>query len=120
MAEQAAHLVDRVLPNVPVRQWVLTLPWEIRHLAAAVPEVLSAMSRIFVQCIFKPLQRDSGLAQAQCGAVTNIGIVAPLELEPHSRRLVDRSRYPIAVWHPQLGHRVEDLAGDSRLHPLPR
>ncbi len=25
MAEQAAHLVDRVLSNVPVRQWVLTL-----------------------------------------------------------------------------------------------
>lgn len=26
MNEQAAHLVDRVLPHVPYRQWVLTLP----------------------------------------------------------------------------------------------
>ena len=26
MADTAAHLVDRVLPRVPVRQWVLTLP----------------------------------------------------------------------------------------------
>ena len=25
MAETAAHLVDHVLPHVPVRQWVLTL-----------------------------------------------------------------------------------------------
>jgi ribosomal protein S27E len=26
MAQTAAHLVDRVLPDVPYRQWVLTLP----------------------------------------------------------------------------------------------
>ena len=27
MADTAAHLVDRVFPEVPVRQWVLTLPY---------------------------------------------------------------------------------------------
>lgn len=27
MAETAAHLVDAVLPEVPIRQWVLTLPF---------------------------------------------------------------------------------------------
>src|SRR5512145_2145904 len=27
MADTAAHLVDRVFPEAPVRQWVLTLPW---------------------------------------------------------------------------------------------
>jgi hypothetical protein len=27
MAERAAHLVDRVIPDVPVRQWVLSLPY---------------------------------------------------------------------------------------------
>jgi hypothetical protein len=26
MADTAAHLVDRVVPEVPVRQWVLSLP----------------------------------------------------------------------------------------------
>ena len=26
MTERAAHLVDAVLPRVPVRQWVLTVP----------------------------------------------------------------------------------------------
>ena len=30
MADTAAHLVDRVLPRVPVRQWVLTLPFCLR------------------------------------------------------------------------------------------
>ena len=27
MTELAAHLVDGVFPDVPVRQWVLSLPW---------------------------------------------------------------------------------------------
>src|SRR5207249_2633278 len=29
VAETAAHLVDRVFPHVPVRQWVLSLPFAI-------------------------------------------------------------------------------------------
>ncbi|TMA82461.1 MAG: hypothetical protein E6J72_02650 [Deltaproteobacteria bacterium] len=32
MAERAAHLVDRVIPTVPVRQWVLSLPHRLRYL----------------------------------------------------------------------------------------
>jgi hypothetical protein len=31
MADTAAHLVDRVLPRVPVRQWVLSLPYTLRY-----------------------------------------------------------------------------------------
>jgi hypothetical protein len=31
MADTAAHLVDRVLPEVPVRQWVLSLPFGLRY-----------------------------------------------------------------------------------------
>lgn len=34
MTERAAHLVDHVWPEVPVRQWVLTLPPRIRHVLA--------------------------------------------------------------------------------------
>ncbi|WP_438008806.1 transposase zinc-binding domain-containing protein [Sorangium sp. So ce321] len=34
MCNTAAHLVDRVLPAVPVRQWVISLPLKIRGLAA--------------------------------------------------------------------------------------
>jgi len=30
MAEQAAHLVEAVVPAVPVRQWVLTVPHRLR------------------------------------------------------------------------------------------
>jgi hypothetical protein len=31
MVDTAARLVDEVLPPVPVRQWVLSLPFEIRY-----------------------------------------------------------------------------------------
>lgn len=31
MSELAAQLVDRVIPDVPVRQWVLSLPWTLRY-----------------------------------------------------------------------------------------
>ena len=31
MVDTAARLTDEVLPHVPVRQWVLSLPFEIRY-----------------------------------------------------------------------------------------
>ncbi len=34
MAERAAHWMDAVLPHVPVRQWVLSLPFALRFKAA--------------------------------------------------------------------------------------
>jgi hypothetical protein len=36
MADLAAHLVDRVIPDVPVRQWVLSFPFELRFRLARV------------------------------------------------------------------------------------
>ena len=34
MTESVARLVDHVLPHVPVRQWVLSLPYRLRYLLA--------------------------------------------------------------------------------------
>ena len=34
MAEQAAHLVDQVLPHISLRQSMLTLPYRLRSLLA--------------------------------------------------------------------------------------
>lgn len=53
MANTAAHLVDRVLPAVPVRQWVLSLPFELRRLAAFRADVARALGRIFVDVAFE-------------------------------------------------------------------
>jgi hypothetical protein len=48
MVDLAAQLVDRVFPrDVPVRQWVLSVPWELRILVARDPKVLSHLLRVF-------------------------------------------------------------------------
>jgi hypothetical protein len=49
MSNTAANLVDRVLPNVPVRQYVLSLPFELRKLAAFRAEVLTACAQLAMQ-----------------------------------------------------------------------
>jgi hypothetical protein len=51
MAETAAHLVDYVIPRVPVRQWVLSFPIPLRLLFAAHPELLTPVLRIVHQLI---------------------------------------------------------------------
>lgn len=52
MANAGAFLVDRVLPDVPVRQHVLTLPYELRRLVDFKADVLTAVGRIFVESVF--------------------------------------------------------------------
>jgi hypothetical protein len=50
MSNAAAHLIDHVIaPDLTLRQWILTVPFELRLLLAAKPEALSAIGLIFVQ-----------------------------------------------------------------------
>jgi hypothetical protein len=37
MCDVAANITDAILPSVPVRQWVLSLPFELRGVAATKP-----------------------------------------------------------------------------------
>ena len=53
MADTAAHLVDRVLPRVPVRQWVLSLPFGLRYRLAYDRELTAEVLRIFVRAVFR-------------------------------------------------------------------
>ena len=75
MSETAADLVDRVLPRVPVRQWVLTIPWELRFRLARDTRLLSGALQIFVAEVFRFYRRRSGVRpvrDALCGAVTGV------------------------------------------------
>jgi len=49
LVESAAHLIDHVFPEAPVRQWVLTFPFPLRFLLAAHPEALSQVLAV-IQC----------------------------------------------------------------------
>ena len=76
MAETAAHLVDHVLPEVPIRQWVLTLPYPLRYRCAYDAELTSDVLRAFTRSLFSELRRRArntwGERAEQCGAVTFI------------------------------------------------
>ena len=56
-----AYLVDRVIPHVPVRQWVLSLPIPLRLLLAAQPElvtpVLQVVQRLVTRHLLEALSR---------------------------------------------------------------
>ncbi|MBW1833175.1 MAG: transposase zinc-binding domain-containing protein [Deltaproteobacteria bacterium] len=51
MAERAAHLIDRVLPHVPVRQWVLSLPFELRYRLAWDHELCRAVLAVYARAL---------------------------------------------------------------------
>ena len=87
-AESAAHLVDEVIPRVPVRQWVLSFPIPLRILFAAHPELLTPMLRIVHRVIASLLLKQTGLKRcaADTGAVTLIqrfGSAANLNIHLH-------------------------------------
>ena len=52
MADTAAHLVDRVFPEVPVRQWVLSLPYWLRYRLAYDARLVRDVLQVFVRAVF--------------------------------------------------------------------
>lgn len=51
MAELAAHLVDGVLGGLPVRQWVLTLPYRLRYALAWDHRLCRAVLAVFIRAV---------------------------------------------------------------------
>lgn len=74
MSNCAAHLVDRVVPDVPLRQFVLSLPHELRRLAAFKQDVLGAVVRTFTDAVAASYRarakRDGIEGSCEGGAVT--------------------------------------------------
>ncbi len=59
MVETAAHLVDHVIPRVPVRQWVLTVPKRVRFFLQRDPRLFSGVLRVFMRAVNTVLRRHS-------------------------------------------------------------
>jgi hypothetical protein len=84
MGDGAAHFLDHVLPDVPYRQVVISLPFEVRGLLAFRPPVLRAAVRLIDDTVMA-WQR-----QRSCGRV---GGVAVLQRAGGSLNMNDRSNY---------------------------
>ncbi len=88
MSQTASHLVDHVIPHVPVRQWVLSLPIPLRVLLAAQPELVTPVLQVVQRVVARYLLEAAGLEadEGHGGAVTLIqrfGSAANLNIHLH-------------------------------------
>jgi hypothetical protein len=112
MAETAANLVDHVLPRVPLRQFVFTVPFELRARLAYDGKLLGAVGRIFVDSVLgfnrRKLREVWRAATGQSGAVTVVQRCSShLRLNPHFHSIV-----PDGVFVPAE-------SGELEFHALP-
>ena len=73
MADTAARLTEEVLPLVPVRQWVISFPYEIRYRLAWDGVLVSTVLAVFLRVIQGWHRRQAsaqGYQDGRCGSVT--------------------------------------------------
>jgi hypothetical protein len=110
MAERAAHLVDHVFPEVPVRQWVLTVPHRLRYMLAFDHTLCRAVVGVFMRAVLGFLRRraraERGVTDGRSGAVAIIQrFGSALNTNIHAHALVVDGVY------------AEDGTGGLRFHP---
>jgi hypothetical protein len=110
MEDGADHLVRNVLPPVPLRQWVLSLPRRVRFLAARRPALASRLLDVFTRAVFawqRRCARRTGATEPRTGGVTAIQrFGSALNLNVHFHTLV-----PDGVF-------IEEGTGPARFEPL--
>jgi hypothetical protein len=111
MTERAAHLVDAVLPRVPVRQWALTVPYRLRYQMAwnhgLSRAVLGVYARVLLD-VYARGARERGIDGGQTGMVTALQRAGgALNANLHFHTLV------------LDGVLVEEPGGALALHPTP-
>ncbi len=106
MNEQAAHLVDRVLPRAPYRQWVLTLPWDLAQAVAFDARLSSKVFGLLADELARwqcGRARGAGVDQPQAGAILEIQRFADgARTWPHAHLLA-----PDGVFHETTAGRVQ-------------
>ena len=106
MCETAAHLVDSVLPVQPIRQWVLSFPFQIRLCLAVRSKIMARALEITHSVISKYYRNKVGLSKvkAKSGAVTLIQrFGGSLNLNVHFHQLFIDGTY-------ELGPQGEPIA----------
>jgi hypothetical protein len=119
MAERSAHLIDHVFPDVPVRQWVLSLPHRLRYLLAWDHELCRAVTGVALRTVLGFLRRRArreGVVDGRSGAVVIIQrFRGALNLNVHLPALVLDGVFAmdgrVAAFHPMRRLTREDVAG---------
>ncbi len=107
MSDIAAHLVDEVMPKVPVRQWVCSLPWGLRYAMGYDKKLCSDVLAAFIGSLRRSQRwraKKLGLRSVEdalTGAVTFIQRAdSSLRLNVHYHSLVlDGVYVEDEAWH---------------------
>ena len=108
MTDSAALLADEVLPEKPIRQWVLSLPFALRFLLATDPDALTRVLGIVYRTISAHVLKSARLTRASgaTGAVTLIQrFGSALNLNIHFHMLVLAGAY-LAGTEPPVFRRI--------------
>jgi Transposase zinc-binding domain/Putative transposase len=112
MTERAAHLVDAVLPWVPVRQWVLTVPYRLRYQMAWNHGLSRAVLRVYTRVlldVYARGAREFGVPGGRTGSVTVMQRAGSgLNVNLHFHTLVLDAVF------------AEEPGGALAFHPTPR
>ena len=111
MAERAAHLVDHVFPDAPIRQWVLSLPYRLRYRLAWDHDLCRAIVAVFMRAVLGWLRRRAQLDDVADGRGGAVAVLqrfgGALNLNVHIHALVLDGVF------------AEDESGALVFHPAP-
>jgi hypothetical protein len=100
MADLAAHAVDRVLPRVPYRQWVVSLPFALRYAVAFDADLLNAVfacaSRAIQETI-TALGAEAGAAGQPAGVLHIQRFQSDLGVNPHGHYVLSDAVFTAAA-----------------------
>jgi len=115
MSDIAAHLVDEVLPKVPVRQWVCSLPWRLRYAMGYDRRLCADVLAVFIAALRRSLRHRAKLELGLCSVDdAQIGALTFVQRGDSSLRL-NMHYHTLAL----DGVYVRDDAGLLRFHALP-
>jgi hypothetical protein len=97
MAAIAAHLTDHVLPDQPLRQWVLSLPWSLRIHLACNPALTRDVGRAFLRAVFASYTRRARLAGQLLPRTTTSPLSHPPKAHPGAINFTQRFGSSLAL-----------------------
>lgn len=107
MYDTAAHLADRVIPRIPMRQWVATFPRRVRYHLAADPKLAALALREVLRVIFAFQRRRARRHGARPSRANSNGAItfvqrfnSALDLSLHFHILIPDGVYLPSPWAP--------------------
>jgi hypothetical protein len=80
MSDVAAHLVEEVLPKVPVRRWVCSLPWRLRYAMGYDRRLCADVLAVFIAALRRSLRHRAKLELGLGSLKLGLSEVGPNEI----------------------------------------